>query len=106
MFAVSPGRPRWPAAFAWGAQNTQFIFCKTTGATHERSVTGGGPASVKLEKFRAVNTLFGNLKTALSGTYHAFNFTEHAHCHLAEVQYRFNRRFDLSVILARLIRAS
>jgi hypothetical protein len=25
--------------------------------------------------------------------------------HLAEVQYRFNRRFDLSVILVRLVRA-
>jgi hypothetical protein len=26
--------------------------------------------------------------------------------YLAEVQYRFNRRFDLSVILARLMRAA
>lgn len=37
-----------------------------SGAAHERAVTGGGPASVKLETFRAVNTLLGNLKTAFS----------------------------------------
>lgn len=77
-----------------------------SGATHERTVTGGGASGVKLEKFRAVNTLLSNLKTAFSGTYHAFNFSKYAHRYLAEIQYRFNRRFDLSVILHRLLRAS
>ena len=73
------------------------------GATQERIVTGGGPACVKLEQFRAVNTFLGNLKTAYSGTYHAFDFAKYAHRYLAEVQYRFNRRFDLSSILKRLL---
>lgn len=77
-----------------------------SGASHDRTVTGGGAASVKMEKFRAVNTLLGNLKTAFSGTYHAFNFSKYAHRYLAEIQYRFNRRFDLSAILPRLLRAS
>ena len=77
-----------------------------SGAAHARTVTGGGPASVKLETFRVVNTLLGNLKTAFSGTYHAFDFAKYTHRYLAEVQYRFNRRFDLSSILARLLRAS
>lgn len=77
-----------------------------SGAAQERTVTGGGPASVKLETFRAVNTLLGNLKTAFSGTHHAFDFAKYAHRYLAKVQYRFNRRFDLSVILARFLRAS
>jgi len=77
-----------------------------SGAEHERHVTGGGAASVKLESFRAVNTLLGNLKTAFSGTYHAFDFVKYAHRYLAQVQYRFNRRFDLSAILVRLLRAS
>ena len=76
------------------------------GATHHRTVTGGGAASVKLEQFRAVNTLLGNLKTAFAGTYHSFDFDKYAHRYLAEVQYRFNRRFDLSVILGRLLLAS
>jgi hypothetical protein len=69
-------------------------------------VTGGGPACVKLEQFRAVNTFLGNLKTAYSGTYHAFDFAKYAHRYLAEVQYRFNRRFDLSSILKRLLVAA
>ena len=77
-----------------------------SGALHERTVTGGGCASVKLKQFRAVNTLLGNLKTASSGTYHAFDFLKYAHHYLAEVQYRFNRRFDLKAILVRLLRAA
>ena len=76
------------------------------GATHERTVTGGGAACVKLEQFRAVNTFLGNLKTAYSGTYHSFDFAKYAHRYLAEVQYRFNRRFDLSSILKRLLVAA
>lgn len=77
-----------------------------SGAAHERTVTGGGPNCVKLEQFRAVNTFLGNLKTAYSGTYHSFDFAKYAHRYLAEVQYRFNRRFDLSSILKRLLVAA
>jgi ribosomal protein L37AE/L43A len=77
-----------------------------SGASHERTVTGGGATSAKLPKFRAVNTLLGNLKTAFSGTYHSFNFEKYAHRYLAQVQYRFNRRFDLRAILPRLLFAS
>ncbi|GAB1413870.1 MAG: IS1595 family transposase [Rhodocyclaceae bacterium] len=76
------------------------------GAEHEVTVTGGGKASARLPQFKAVNTLLGNLKTALSGTYHAFDFVKYAHRYLAEVQYRFNRRFNLASILARLLRAA
>ena len=77
-----------------------------SGATQERIVTGGGPACVTLEQFRAVNTFLGNLKTAYSGTYHAFDFAKYAHRYLAKVQYRFTRRFDLSAILKRLLVAA
>ena len=49
---------------------------KIVGAEHERIVTGGGAASVKLPQLKAVNTVLSNLKTALSGTYHAFNFAK------------------------------
>lgn len=70
-----------------------------------RTVTGGGKASVKLPQFRAVNTVLGNLKNALCGTSHAFDFAKYAHRYLAEAQYRFNRRFDPRSILARLLHA-
>ena len=79
---------------------------KLIGAEHERVVTRGGAPSVKLPQFKAINTVLGNLKTALKGTYHAFDFAKYAHRYLAEVQYRFNRRFDLAAILARLLRAA
>jgi len=75
------------------------------GADHERIVTGGGKASVKLPQVKAVNTLLGNLKTAITGTYHAFDFVKYAHRYLAEFQYRFNRRFNMKIILSRLLTA-
>ena len=78
---------------------------KIIGAEHERIVTGGGAACTKLPQFKAINTLLGNLKTALTGTYHAFDFAKYAHRYLAEAQYRFNRRFNLASILPRLLRA-
>ena len=70
---------------------------------HERIVTGGGKAASKLPQFKAVNTVLSNLKTGLTGTYHAFKFAKYAHRYLAEFQYRFNRRFDLRSILSRLV---
>lgn len=75
-------------------------------AEHERVITGGGKGSAGLPQFRAVNTFLGNLKRSLGGTYHAFDFAKYAHLYLAETQYRFNRRFNLRSILARLLRAA
>lgn len=76
------------------------------GAHHDRHVTGGGKHCVKLPQFWAVNNVLGNLKMALTGTYHAFDFLKYAHRYLAEAQYRFNRRFNLRSILPRLLRAA
>src|SRR4029450_2912656 len=73
---------------------------------HEPHVTGGGAASAKHPSFLAVNTALGNLKTALAGPYHAFGFDKYAHRYLAQVQYLFNRRYDLRAILVRLARAA
>lgn len=70
---------------------------------HERTVTGGGRQAAKLQQFRAVNTVLSNLKTGRAGTYHAVKFAKYAHRHLAEFQYRFNRRFNLRSILHRLV---
>ena len=83
-----------------------FTGVTTAGVSHERTVTGGGTASVKFKQFHAVNTLLGNLKTSFSGTSHSFDFAKYGQRYLAEVQYRFNRRLDLSAILSRLLRAA
>lgn len=82
-----------------------FRGAQIVGAEHERVVTGGGKACVKLPQFKAINTLLGNLKTAIGGTYHAFDFAKYAHRYLAEFQYRFNRRFNMRTILCRLLTA-
>lgn len=83
-----------------------FTAVRGTGILHEPHVTGGGVASVKHPSFRAVSTVLGNLKTALAGTYHAFGFEKYAHRYLAQVQYLFNRRFNLRSILDRIARAA
>jgi hypothetical protein len=57
-----------------------------SGAHHDRHVTGGGKHSVKLPQFRAVNNVLGNLKMALTGTYHSFDFLKYAHRYLVSGQ--------------------
>jgi transposase-like protein len=83
-----------------------FEAVRGSGILHEQHITGGGAASAKHPSFLAVNTALGNLKTALAGTYHAFGFEKYAHRYLGQVQYLFNRRFDLRSILDRLARAA
>ncbi len=73
------------------------------GCQQHREVVGKGRKSTNMECFTWVNTILGNLKTAISGTYHAFDFEKYGHRYLGEYQYRFNRRFDLAGMLSRLI---
>ena len=68
---------------------------------HYSIVTGGGPQSVSREEFAWVNTMIGNVKRAINGTYHAIN-PKHLPRYLAEFCYRFNRRFQLDDMLPRL----
>jgi len=55
----------------------------------------------KLPAFRWVNTVLGNLKTAIVGTLKSVA-KRYVHRYLAEFQYRFNRRVDLASMLDRL----
>ena len=72
-----------------------------TGFEHTSIVTGGGPKSVEIPGFNRVNTIIGNVKTALHGTFHAIS-QKHFSLYLAEFCYRFNRRFDLKTMISRL----
>lgn len=69
---------------------------------HTAIVTGGGKASVEVDAFQWVNTVLGNIKNAMTGTYHAIR-DNHASRYLAEFEYRFNRRFNLDKMLDRLL---
>lgn len=75
-------------------------------ASHEGHATGAGKKAAQHPKFRWVNTALGNLKTALSGTYHAFDFSKYAARYLAEFQYRFNHRFNLTSMMPELLSAA
>jgi hypothetical protein len=62
---------------------------------------GGGPESVKHEDYTCVNTLVGNVKSSLHGTYHAVS-ARGLPRYLAEFTYRFDRRFKLEDMVPRL----
>ena len=78
-----------------------FTAVKTAGCLHVPIVIGGGRKAAQHPTFKWVNTLLGNVKTALTGTFHAIR-EKHVPRYLAEFEYRFNRRFDLPAMIERL----
>lgn len=72
------------------------------GCIHEPRVVGGLKPR-DLPEFKWVNTLLGNLKTTLAGAFHALKYGKYGQRYLAAFAYRFNRRFDLRDLVARLI---
>lgn len=79
-----------------------FNAVSTARCLHQPTVVGGRKPKA-LPEFRWTNTVLGKLKTSLRGRYHAFAFAKYAAPYLASFAYRFNRRFDLSTLNARLI---
>ena len=72
------------------------------GCRHEPRVTGGGKGSCETPGLTWVNTLLGNVKRALDGTYHSTYDARYAGRYLAEFAYRFNRRYQLADLVPRL----
>jgi transposase-like protein len=85
---VSDGLSCWPAV----AQ---------AGCTHFPIATGTGKRAASWAPFRWVNTMLGNIKTAIAGTYHHLS-PKHAQHYLTSFAYRFNRRHQLDSIVERL----
>jgi len=83
-----------------------FAAVTDAGCVHQKEVVGKKRKSTDMECFNWVNTILGNLKTSMSGTFHAFDFEKYASRYLAAVQYRFNRRFDLRELLPRFVKAA
>ena len=69
---------------------------------HEPIITTGGTEYDEFNVFKWVNTMIGNVKNAIHGTYHAVS-KKHLPRYLAEFCYRFNRRFRLDAMVDRLI---
>ena len=74
---------------------------QAAGCEHQPRITGGGKGSCETPGLRWVNTLLGNVKRAIDGTYHACA-PQYAGRYLAEFSYRFNRRYQLADLVPRL----
>jgi ribosomal protein L37AE/L43A len=72
-----------------------FAAVEQAGCTHQPLVTGGPKGRQRRQAFLWVDTMLGNVKNAMHGTYHAIR-PKHLPRYLAEFSYRFNRRFDLA----------
>ena len=72
------------------------------GCEHERIITKyRGLKSHKMATFRWVNTVLGNIKSAITGTHRSLR-KHYAHRYLAEFQFRFNKRYRLADMLDEL----
>jgi len=70
------------------------------------AMVAGGKHPNDLPQFSWINTLLlGNLKTSLSGTFHAFNVGKYARRYLDGNCFRFNRRFSLAAMTERIANA-
>ncbi len=79
-----------------------FPAIENAGCIHKRLVTGGGASSVDKKEFIWVNTMIGNVKNSMRGSYHSIN-SRHLPRYLAEFCYRFNRRFNLRDMMPRFL---
>ena len=81
-----------------------FRFVATAGCSHQASVTGGKHSN-QLPQFRWIKTLLGNLKTSPNETLHSFDFDKYARRYLGGFCIRFNRRFAIAEMAARIANA-
>lgn len=78
---------------------------KDAGCAHTPVRMSGPGVARRRPVLHWVDTLLGNVKNSIHGTYHAIR-SKHLPRYLAEFAYRFNRRFDLAGMLARLATAA
>ena len=75
------------------------------GCKHIPKIAGGRKPK-ELPLFQWLNTILGNVKAGIGGAYHAFLFSKYSNRYLAEIAYRFNRRFNLKTLHQRLLIAA
>ena len=88
-----PGALRWAGVFSCRDRCGVFPI--------PRWSRGAVGASAQHPEFHWVNTILGNVKSALRSTYHSFR-PKYAQRYLSEFEYRFNRRFHLPELIPRL----
>lgn len=82
-----------------------FRAVERAGCQHTPLLMSGPGAPRRRKALKWVDTMLGNVKNSIHGTYHAIR-GKHLPRYLAEFSYRFNRRFDLAGMLASLGRAA
>ena len=88
-------------ARSWGPTPWATFAVRHAGCFHQPIVTGNGPASRQHPAFTWVDTILGNIKRSLHGTYYHVN-SKHLPRYMAEFSYRFNLRFSLREMLPQL----
>ena len=78
-----------------------FAAIAEAGFTHSVIKVGGGPRRPAEPAFASVNTVLGNVKSAITGTCRALG-ARHSARYLAAYEYRFNRRANLASMIPRL----
>jgi len=76
-----------------------------SGCVHVAIATGSGRKAARHPAFKWVNTMLGNIKSAILATYRAVR-KKHLVRTLAEFEWRFNHRFDLAAMIPALGRAA
>lgn len=82
-----------------------FVGIQQAGFLHESIVTGGGYESMSIKVFTWVNTMIGNVKNKIRGTYHWVS-KKHLPRYFAEFCFRFNHRFRLGSMIDLLLKAA
>lgn len=71
------------------------------GCAHIALPTGSSLGAARHPSFKWVNTMLGNIKSAITGTYRSIR-KKHIVRYLAEFEWRFNNRFDLAAMIPAL----
>ena len=74
----------------------------TAGCSTQQIATCSGRAAAQHSAFKWVNSVRGNVKSAITGTYRAIR-AKHIPGYLAEYTYRLNHRYDLTTMIDLLL---
>ena len=73
--------------------------------SHQAIRTGSGRQAARMAPFKWVNTMLGNIKCAITGTYRQLG-PDHAGRYLASFAWRYNRRYQLETMIPRFVHSA
>lgn len=84
------------------------MLCLKGGPAYSHRVIDGfgGNAGTGVRAARWINAVLPNLTRPWDDTLHAFKYFKYPHRYFADVTWRFKRRFDLRVLVPRLLVAA